>query len=56
MTDMAAIRAVLQIMEPMAFPYAIAPCPSMAPVAETMTSGSVVPMETTVAPTMISGR
>ena len=27
----------------------------MAPVAETMTSGNVVPMETTVAPTMISG-
>ena len=51
----AAIRAVLQITEPMALPKAMEPLPSSAPCAETMTSGSVVPMETTVAPMSSSG-
>ena len=52
---MAAMSDVLQITEPMALPNEIAPLPAMAPCAETMTSGSVVPMETTVAPMSSSG-
>ena len=36
-------------------PKAMEPLPSSAPCAETMTSGSVVPMETTVAPMSSSG-
>ena len=54
-SERASIKAVLQIMDPIALPYDIAPSPSAALVADTMTSGRVVPMETTVAPTMISG-
>ena len=52
----AQIRAVLQMMEPIALPYAMEPIPFRAEVVETMTSGRVVPMETTVAPISISGR
>ena len=39
----------------MALPYAIAPIPLAAEVADTITSGSVVPIDTTVAPFNISG-
>ena len=54
-TVSAAIRAVLQMMEPMALPNAMAPWLWTAAVTETMTSGRVVPMDTTVAPMTISG-
>ena len=49
------ISAVLQMIEPMALPYAIAPIPLAALVADTITSGNVVPIDTTVAPISISG-
>ena len=52
----AAIRLALQIIEPMAFPYEIPEFPSSAACEDTMTSGSVVPIETTVAPIKSSGR
>ena len=52
---MAAIRAVLQMQDPMALPYAVSLCPAYAANEETMTSGMVVPMETIVAPMRISG-
>ena len=52
---MAAIREVLQIMDPMALPYAVWDCPTAAAMEDTITSGIVVPMETTVAPMSISG-
>jgi hypothetical protein len=51
----AAINAVLQIIEPMAFPYAIAPLLFIAAVTDTITSGRVVPIDTTVAPIISSG-
>ena len=51
----AAISAVLQITEPIALPYAISPWPLTADPADTMTSGRVVPIDTTVAPIRISG-
>ena len=54
-TVIAAIRAVLQMMDPSALPYAISPCPLSALLADTMTSGNVVPMDTTVAPIRSSG-
>ena len=50
-----AINAVLQMMEPKAFPAAIAAEPSKAAVVETNTSGNVVPILTIVAPTTICG-
>ena len=50
-----AINAVLQIMEPNAFPAAMAAEPSKAAVVETRISGSVVPRLTIVAPTTIWG-
>ena len=46
----AEINAVLHMIDPMAFPYAMSPCPAAADVADTITSGKVVPIETTVAP------
>ena len=51
----AAMREVLQIMEPIAFPYAVWDWPTAAAMEDTMTSGIVVPMDTTVAPIRISG-
>ena len=51
----AAISAELQMTEPTAFPYAIELTPRSAEVVETITSGSVVPIETTVAPMTNSG-
>ena len=50
----AAISAVLQIIEPSALPYDISPCPFIALVTETIVSGSVVPIATIVAPITIS--
>ena len=51
----AAMSAVLQMIDPNAFPYASCPCPCAALVADTITSGSVVPIDTTVAPIRTSG-
>ncbi len=51
----AEISAVLQIIDPIAFPYAVWLCPTAAAMDETITSGIVVPIETTVAPIRISG-
>ena len=51
----AATGMKLHIIEPIAFPYAISPEPLTAPIAEVITSGSVVPMDTTVAPIRSSG-
>ncbi len=51
----AAMSAVLQMQEPMALPYAVWLWPSPAAMEETITSGIVVPMDTTVAPMRISG-
>ena len=50
-----AINAVLQMIEPNAFPAAIAADPSNAAVVDTRISGRVVPRLTMVAPTTISG-
>ena len=49
------IKAVLQIIEPIALPYAICECPLSEPVALTIVSGRVVPIETMVAPINNSG-
>ena len=48
------INEVLHIIDPIAFPYAISPIPLIALVAETIASGKVVPIETIVAPIIIS--
>lgn len=51
----AEINAVLQMIEPIALPYAIAPLLFTAAVTDTITSGRVVPIDTTFAPIIISG-
>ena len=50
-----AIKAVLQMIEPSAFPADIAAEPLKAAVVDTNTSGNVVPILTIVAPTTICG-
>ena len=50
------ISAALQMTESIAFPYAISPYPVSAEVVETITSGSVVTMDTTAAPVKSPGR
>ena len=56
MSEMAMIMPVLAVTEPMALPIAISVLPSAAAIVETMISGSVVAMDTTVAPIRNCGR
>ena len=56
MSEMAMIMPVLAVTEPMALPIAISVLPSAAAMVETMISGSVVAMDTTVAPIRNCGR
>ena len=53
---MAMIMPVFAVTEPMALPIAISVLPSAAAIVETMISGSVVAMDTTVAPIRNCGR